>query len=157
VLNEGFANTNFGSSTQLQVGQLTSGYTSIAYLQFDLSSISAGATINSASLSLYGNLAGTNPSFQVDAIQVPDGTFNQSIITYNNAPVTGIPINSFLVPGPTPQTYTLDVTSYVQQVIASGVGQVTIALVGDAPTAQLASFNSTNAANNAPSLAVNYQ
>ena len=151
------ANTNFGSAAQLLVGQSTTGNTHITFLQFDLSSISSSATINNATLSLFGNLSGNNASFQVDVLQVPGGTFNQSTITYNTAPITGVAITSVLVPNTTPNTYSVDLTKYVQQDVSAGQSQVTIALVGHSVTTEFASFNSTNAGSGAPSLAVSYQ
>jgi len=140
----------------LSVGQVSGGPTYISYLQYDLSSIDAGATINNATLSLFGEINGSNPSFQVDAEQVPGGTFDQSTITYNNAPVTGVVANSVIVPNSTPQVYTIDLTHYVQADVAAGQTQVTIALVGDSPQAQYAGFASTNFGSNAPGLSVNY-
>jgi len=139
----------------LQVGQVIGGATYITYLQYDLSSIDSGATINNATLSLFGGVNGSNPANQVDAVQVPGGTFNQGTITYNNAPVIGVLINSVVVTSSTPQVYTIDLTKYVQAEVAAGQTQVTIALVGDAPAAQPATFNSTNASQ-APGLSVNY-
>jgi hypothetical protein len=152
-----FANQNFGSSTTLQVKQSdASGFTRVSYLTFDLSSISSSATINNATLSVFGNVNGSSP-VQVDALQVPGATFNQGTITYNNAPVTGTKITSAVVSGTSATKYTFNLTNYVQADISAGQSQVTIALAGDSITLLFASFNSTNAASNAPALAVSYQ
>ncbi len=61
------ADTNFGSSTQLQVKQGNlPGFTRISYLTFNLSGINSGSTIESAMLSVYGQENGSSP-VQVDA------------------------------------------------------------------------------------------
>jgi len=151
-----YANENFGSATDLQVKQSNApGYTRISYLTFNLSSISSSATINSATLNLTGKVNGSSP-VQVEALQVPGGTFSQSAITYDNAPVTGTEITSEVISGTSSRSYAFNLTNYVQADIAAGESQVTLALAGDSITSLFASFNSTNALGGKPSLVVSH-
>jgi len=79
--------TNYGSATTLGVD----GATQIAYIQFNLASIPAGASISQATLKLYVNSVTTAGSFNVDYV---NGSWTESTITHNLAPALGTTIAS---------------------------------------------------------------
>jgi len=79
--------TNFGAATLLDV----SGATEIAYIQFNLLSIPAGASVSQATLKLYVNAVTKAGSFNVDYV---NGTWSESKITSSLAPALGTAIVS---------------------------------------------------------------
>jgi len=81
------ATTNFGAKTLLNVD----GATQITYVQFDLSSIPAGASISQATLKLYVNAVTTAGNFNVDYV---DGSWAESTLTSSLAPALGTTIVS---------------------------------------------------------------
>ncbi len=151
VQNGSFANTNFSSSSQLLVKQAVAPYDHMSYITFNL----AGLTkVSSANLVLFGGLMnGSDPSFTIRILAV-NGSFNQNTITFNNAPTTGTTISSAVIRTQTQQPYTLDLTSYIQQLVAAHATQATLAIVGTANTTEFAAFNSDLASANQPELVV---
>ncbi|MGD0414899.1 MAG: DNRLRE domain-containing protein [Terriglobales bacterium] len=79
--------TNYGAKTLLDVD----GATQIAYIQFNLSSIPTGASVSQATLKLYVNTVVTAGAFEVYAV---NGSWTESTLTYNLAPVLGSVIDS---------------------------------------------------------------
>ncbi len=73
-----YAKTNFGSGISLVVGTGTN-----SYVQFNLSGIPAGASINKASLRLFVDAVGTKGSFDVYEI---NSAWNENSLTYNTPP-----------------------------------------------------------------------
>ncbi len=79
--------TNYGAKTLLDVD----GATQITYIQFNFSSIPAGASVSQATLKLYVNAITTAGSFNVDYV---NGMWSESTITSNLAPALGTTIVS---------------------------------------------------------------
>src|ERR1700674_4183211 len=79
--------TNYGSKTLLDVD----GATQITYIQFNLASIPAGASVSQATLKLYVNAVTTAGSFNVDYV---NGSWAENTITSNLAPALGSTIQS---------------------------------------------------------------
>ncbi len=79
--------TNYGAKTLLDVD----GATQITYIQFNLSSIPAGASVSQATLKLYANAVTTAGSFNVDYV---NGTWAENTITSSLAPALGATIVS---------------------------------------------------------------
>jgi hypothetical protein len=79
--------TNYGSKTLLDVD----GATQVTYVQFNLASIPAGASVSQATLKLYVNSVTTAGSFNVDYV---NGTWAENTITANLAPALGSTIAS---------------------------------------------------------------
>src|SRR6204780_2960087 len=77
--------TNNGAKTLLDVD----GATQIGYIQFNLASIPAGASVSQATLKLYVNTVTTAGSFNVDYV---DGTWAEGTISHNLAPALGTTI-----------------------------------------------------------------
>jgi uncharacterized delta-60 repeat protein len=168
VRNNDYALTNFGASPTLFVKNAASGDTRVAYLKFDLTGVT---TINSAVLQLSGSLennlatpvaTGVYGVANSSWIQ-GNGTIVDSIgdgfdtsnlppgeITFNNAPaVSSTLIDSATVTRDTFQTYTLNVTAYLQAQLAAGNTIVSLALENLTPTAEETEFLSSNARSNA--------
>ncbi|MGO4881623.1 MAG: DNRLRE domain-containing protein [Bryobacteraceae bacterium] len=78
--------TNFGTGAVLHVGA-----TEITYIQFNLESIPAAASISQATLKLYVNAVPTPGSFNVDYV---DGAWVENKIDASNAPPLGAAIAS---------------------------------------------------------------
>src|SRR5580658_6014453 len=79
--------TNYGAKTLLDVD----GATQITYIQFNLASIPATASISQATLKLYVNTVSAAGSFNVDYV---NGTWAEGTIDASNAPALGSTIAS---------------------------------------------------------------
>ena len=79
--------TNYGAKTLLDVDAASQ----ISYIQFDLSSIPAGASVSQATLKLYANSVTTAEGFNVDYV---NGSWSEGTIDYSNAPPLGASIAS---------------------------------------------------------------
>src|SRR5215469_14718090 len=73
-----FPKTNYGAAISLVVGQGTT-----SYVQFNLSGIPAGATIDKATLRLYVDAVGAKGSFDVYQL---NSAWNENTLTYNSPP-----------------------------------------------------------------------
>ena len=116
------ANSNYGTASDLKIRNNPSKplATKVSYIKFDLSLI---GTVSDAQLSITNNSA----TGAVDLVEVTDDNWTESVITWNNAPVTGAFINIYNLSS-AGTTYTLDVTSYVYEQ-ANGDNTVSFALV----------------------------
>jgi len=79
--------TNYGANVLLNVN----GAGEAAYIQFNLASIPAGATVSQATLKLFVNGVANPGSFNVDLVT---NSWGEGTITYNMAPVIGSAIAS---------------------------------------------------------------
>lgn len=91
------------------------------YFKFNLDGkIPSGATIDNAWLSIYTHYGGENgypygsATFTVDAKKVEDVSWDEGMITWNNAPPMGDLIDSKVIPPIDDQRYQFDITSYAQ-------------------------------------------
>ena len=100
---------NYGSAVLLAVQ--TGGNNS--YLQFNLSSVPTGATVNKATLRLYVDALVTNGSFDVYQLNT---SWSESTLTYNNAPLLGASATGGhpVAVSKTNQFVLVDITSLVQ-------------------------------------------
>jgi len=103
-----YPSDNHGYDTSLRVK--SDSRTRRSYLKFDLCSIPNGKTITSVKLYLYCTLADANPNVQVYVHGTGDN-WDESSITWNNAPAVGSLITSISVGG-TGRYYCLDITPY---------------------------------------------
>jgi hypothetical protein len=148
------ANTNFGSSSQVQVKNTTwVDYSREGYLKFDLSGVSI---INSAKLRLFGSLGDTqDASVQVQVFGSPTTSWSETGLTWNNRPATsGSALSTATVTGTTAKWYELDVTSFLKAQKAAGAGQVTLVLRNPTASNSVVQFNSDDAASNRPEIAI---
>ena len=106
------ANTNFGASPNLLVGNNTTlpGKAEWTYVKFDLSSYTG--PIYSATLEVYGYHTGNNTSDVDTAYGVPSNAWTQTGITWNNKPSVGPSLSTATVTKVT-QYYAFDVTKFL--------------------------------------------
>ena len=103
-----YPSDNHGYDTSLRVK--SDSRTRRSYLRFDLSSIPNGKTVATVKLYLYCTLADANPNVQVYVHGTGDN-WDESSITWNNAPAVGSLITSISVGG-TGRYYCWDITPY---------------------------------------------
>jgi len=139
--------TNYGTSGRLYVGTYyLTGENQGAFLKFDLSGISAGSTINSAALYAYDHNGTYDDSITIDALRVDNDDWDESTITWNNAPWAdvGAVLDSDLVEAGVGKWNTWDVTSFVAGEFA-GDGEASILLQSEdegPPEDEAAGYNS---------------
>jgi parallel beta-helix repeat protein len=143
-----YATTNFGTATNLDIKKSSTGYNRIAFLKFDVTSIS---TLSGAKLRLYGAFINTNGISATTAHQQTNNTWTETGITWNNMPAAGAAITTVNVSTNT-QYWEWDVTSYVQAQKSGGATQISIQLQNDASTPQAVTVNSREAPANNPQL-----
>ena len=112
---QGTPATNFGSDTTLNVSHDEFAQERLALLQFDISTIPAGATINSAKLRLNLVSAAAFPTMDI-GVQRVQGNWSESTVTWNSQPaVSTTPVDTVTVPDTPPNlTVEWDVLSVVQ-------------------------------------------
>jgi flagellar hook assembly protein FlgD len=144
------ANTNFGTTTPLEVRTSNNGQNRDAYFKLDLSTIS-GVTL--AKLRVNANLSGSG-SVTAAAYSVATTTWTETGITWNNKPALGTSLASVSVSGTAYAWYEFDVTSYVQSEQAAGRNVVSFALHATTTSTRLISVKSREAASEKPELVV---
>jgi hypothetical protein len=121
-----FANTNFGTATQINVKTNSDpSYTREAYFKFDLSSLTS---VSSAKLRVFGKTDDGTP-VMFGAFAVNDSTWGETTITFNQRPPLGGSISATIQAASTTEVwYELDVTSYIVAEQAAHHGLTTIGL-----------------------------
>jgi hypothetical protein len=124
--------TNYGAATLLDVN----GATQITYIQFNLGSIPATASVSQATLKLYVNSVTAAGSFNVDYVS---GAWSEAAIDASNAPPLGTAIasNVSVIAADKNQYILVDVTSAVQAWLSGSETNNGLALVANS------SFNAT--------------
>jgi hypothetical protein len=124
--NTAAATTNYGANVLLNVN----GAKEIAYIQFNLASIPASATVSKATLKLYVNAVPTAGSFNVDFV---NGSWVESTITSSLSPVLGTTIEASvpLTAASKNQYILIDVTSAVEAWLSGSQANDGIALVAN--------------------------
>ena len=151
TLNQGRNSTNFGTSVQLQLGTISTGDLRILLL-FDLSTIPAGAAIQSAELELTPSGTSTDPvTLELRAVKA---AWNETTVTWDTQPALGARYGTQSVQtnsAPTRIDVTALVTSWVNGDRNIGLELLPVANGGNA---SFASRESTIAPNVAPRLTV---
>ena len=147
------AGTNFGSSTQLEVKEGSSGVNRQAYLKFDLSSVS---TVNSVKLNLFGKLSNVDATNIVTQLfSVADTSWSETAINFNNKPAAGsTALGTATIANTTQTMYTFDVTAYVKAQLAAGHKTVSFALKNPSGGSPYVIFNLREASSGQPQLAI---
>jgi hypothetical protein len=131
-INTASPTTNYGSKTLLDVD----GASQTTYIQFNLGSIPATASVSQATLKLYVNSVTTAGSFNVDYVS---GAWSEGTIDASNAPPLGAAIasNISVTTAGKNQYILIDVTSAVQAWLNGSEANNGLALVANS------SFNAT--------------
>ncbi len=118
--------TNYGAKTLLDVD----GATQITYIQFNLASVPATASVSQATLKLYVNTVSTAGSFNVDYVS---GAWSESTIDASNAPALGAAIASgvAITTADKNQYILINVTSAVQAWLSGSETNEGLALVAN--------------------------
>lgn len=151
------AYNNFGADTLLYSKKSASdSYEREVYLKFDISSFTPD--VSSAILRLYGLLNSTeNPSVPIEVHNVADTKWQESAITWNNKPNEDTSILAIrTIAGTTRKYYSWDITRHIKNLKKAGVNFVTLKLINADTTFSRSQFNSKEAKDNKPSLAVTY-
>jgi hypothetical protein len=151
---DGSPNSNFGTSTSVQVRVANSGNNRWTYLRFSLAGLT---TIQSARLRLFGNLTSTTATpVQTRVFSSTNLTWGETSITWNNKPAAGSTVHAS-VPLVTNSTaarwYDWDLTAFLQAQLAAGRTAVTLVLRNDVATPNV-TFRSRQASSNRPELRI---
>ncbi len=126
-----FASTNYGTLSTLDVNNDDRSYFRESYLRFDYSSF-MGATVNSAKLRVYVTRVNTDPSRAVSVYGIPNITWGESTITWNNQPSeTGALLGKYTVRNTSGIWYELDVTAYINSQLAIGNKAISFRLINE--------------------------
>jgi len=152
-----YANTNYGSSQWLQVKKagLTSDANREIYLRFNIAN--ADSNVANATLRLYGKMNTTStPSINVTVRDVPNQSWQESLITYNNRPAASSTVYATeTISGTALQFYEWNITTLVQQKKTAGDTFITLVLRCKAKsTDNYALFYSKEQLTNKPQLIV---
>ena len=117
-------NANYGNSAFLAV---SAGATS--FMQFNLSTIPASATVSKATLRLYVNAVAGAGSFDIYEVDTP---WAENPLNFTNTPATGLPVTGSrpvsIGPSNSDQFVLVDVTSLVQEWVNGTVANNGLAL-----------------------------
>nr|WP_036670559.1 Ig-like domain-containing protein [Pedobacter borealis] len=152
-----FANTNNGGLAILEVNSGDRSYFRESYLRFDYTSY-VGSTVNSAKLRVYASRTNADPLRFVSVYGISNTTWGEDTITWNNQPTeTGMLLGKYTITNISRKWYELDVTAYVNSQLAIGKKIVSFRLVNEGAqgTGNNVNFNSREAADNRPELALN--
>jgi RHS repeat-associated protein len=141
------ASKNFGSDSHLRVR--SSGTTQWSYLKFDVASVSDGIT--SAKIRLHGRQSDDKITASVSIFSVQNTTWGELTLTWNNQPASSATALSTTVVGSSEAWYEWDVTSYVNDELASGRSVFSVVLKGATPQQEW-DFKSRENATNKPYL-----
>lgn len=152
VQSGGQANNNFGNNPSLVVKSDVAGYGRKSYLKFDVGEINHDQ-VESAVLRLYAAGVNTDPERTIN-IYVTDNQWNESTITWNNAPAGADQLSSITVTRET-GWYEFDLTEYFKSNAIEGI--VSFLVMNPGPNTQKndVSFTSREGDGNKPQLIVN--
>jgi hypothetical protein len=148
VRNGSYANSNYGTSSLIEVKQSTiSGNMRYAFFRFDIAALGL-TTVSNVKLRLYF-YGGSSSSVSVHPVA---GTWTETGITWNNKPVEGAQIAVKSVS--TKNVYhEWDITAHVQSLLSAGQTQVNL-VVRDNASGSTMSIRSREYSSNKPQLAV---
>ena len=151
-----FANKNYGTDTFLSVKKSpATDYDREVYLKFDIAS--ASSEVSSAILRLYGSLNSTeNSSLITNVYNVPDTTWSETAITFNNSPgADTLILAKQNISGAATKYYNWNITQQIKKLRKAGVNLVTLKIVNNDTTLSRADFMSKESGNK-PALIINY-
>lgn len=122
---DGLPDSNFGSASTLETKVSGDGYNREAYMYYDISDLTA--PVSRAVLSFTGALS-RNGSVTTNVHAAPAG-WSESTITWNTRPGYGPAIGGVTISGNSFGRYEVDVTDYLNQLIAAGESSAGFALI----------------------------
>jgi hypothetical protein len=152
-----YADTNFGSSTELQLKKSGTGSNRQIVMTFNIDQFSTTNGIGTAKLRLFGRIDSSTerPTVAVYGAGYPDGLENE--LTWNfNQPIdeTQPPLSTATVATSTPKWYEWDVSNFVRDLRTTGQFFVTFVVRSLTATTPYMIFNSKEAGANKPELVV---
>ncbi|MFZ4507506.1 MAG: DUF7594 domain-containing protein [Fimbriimonas sp.] len=124
--NGSFSADNYGTVTSFNVKGLAPGYGRRGYVKFDLTQFKG--SVKKAFVRLFGNHQGT--AFQNVSLYTVNGDWTEGTINWDNQPSLDKMVATTQI-GSTKDWYSWDVTNLVTTLRASGVTEVTLAVVTD--------------------------
>ncbi|MFL6601569.1 MAG: DNRLRE domain-containing protein [Steroidobacteraceae bacterium] len=142
---------NFGTAAVLAVkANPQVGLNRHIFLKFDLSSLTSAST---AKLRLFGNFTAASGTSPVTVHAEDTDSWTEPGLTWDNQPAAGSTLVTVPV-GRSAQYWEWNLTTFVQNQIATGQHIMSLELQNDATTSDPANFNSREAASNRPQLVV---
>ncbi len=138
---------NYGIYDNLECKE-QDGYSQYIYLKFDISS--AGSSIQSATLKLYGSSSSGDQSTSV--YDVTDNSWDETTITWNNQPTASSTASDNQTVTTTAQYYEWDLTSLISDKKNAGLN--TVSLMVQNNTSTKVNFNARENTSNQPELVV---
>jgi hypothetical protein len=152
-----FADTNYGSDKYLTTK--TGSPDRDSFLKFDTSSVPSGAVIDSAVLSVHGNLSTSEDAsyVSVTGYSVTDNSWTETGITWNTRPplVTALATTNVERTN-SPKWWTWSVTTFVANQRALGITTISFGLQNQTNTVAGCYYNSRNSTSNQPRLTIIY-
>ncbi len=148
-----FSNNTFGTTSQLYSKNDNGSASYESYLRFDISAFPSNAS--SVKMRIYGKLNNSNtPSIPIETLFVPNNTWLENTITYNNKPApTGSAIATINAAGTTNQYYEWDIATQVNALRASGATLISVMIRNTIPTSSTRFVaNSKQSSTNKPQL-----
>lgn len=153
---DGAPANNYGTATSMQVKDVSTsgGYDRVACVRFPLSSLIAPARVATLKLKVVGLGAEGAGNRTVEVRQLAADAWGETTLNWNNRPATnGALIATITDAGTIGQTYSIDVTSYVNAQYA-GDKVVSFALVQPSGVGKLVHFGTRENAGHAPVLEI---
>lgn len=147
--------TNYGTATQILTK--TGSPTRKVFAKFDTSSIAAGLTIDSATLTYYGYLSGSDalPSVDVNCYAVSDNSWTETGVTWANQPTLGaVQGSADHADNTVPRFLAWNATTFVRSQRTASINTISLALVNATTSQQNTYFNSREMSTNVPGLTV---
>jgi Tol biopolymer transport system component len=157
-----FRETNYGAASEMQIKRTFNpgtGRGRRGFLRFDTASVTGD--IQSARLRVFARLsdAGLPPTNMI-VQKVTDTAWDETVVTWNNQPMTASPnpLALITVTSSTGQYYDFDLTDFIRAERAAGQSVVSLRLINQSPTGNSGAFytvvNSKEAASNQPQLVI---
>jgi hypothetical protein len=146
---DGTPTANYGTSAALTVKNASgSTYTRVSYLRFPVSGTADSVTLNLTVTSIGGEGSGART---VEIRQLSDDSWGETAVNWNNKPATAGTLIATIDAGAVGQTYSIDVTGYVNQQ-ASLDGKASFVLIQPYNINRVVNFGSRENSANSPFL-----
>lgn len=144
-----FANSNFGSGTQMEFKFASEEYNRQAFFKFDVAGIDSN--VSEVKLQLRGKLSRAG-SVQSVIAQVADSSWSENSITWNNKPSIGSPIDTITINGTAFADYEIDVTNYVKNALQNGNDSISLAIYNEQSSTAVSKASTKESSEGGPHL-----